>query len=164
MRKIDAIRFSGALWFVAGLLLLYKGVTYLAQGAEEGGSERGLNLWLMTAVAVGFFKGRFVLSKTVNRIVARIASLQEPISLKKLYPPSYFLLIGSMIGLGLSFRFLPLPLSIRGAIDVAIGSALLQGALLYFRASTYGSAPLGTDRSPDRAARPGEGGRSDGET
>ena len=163
MRKIDAIRFSGALWFVAGLLLLYKGTSYLAQSAEEGGSERALNLWLMVAVAVGFLKGRFVLSKTVKRIVERIASLQEPVALRNLYPLSYLLLIGSMVGLGLSFRFLPVPLSVRGAIDVAIGSALLQGALLYFRASTYGSDPLGTDRSPDRAAQPREGGRSDGE-
>jgi hypothetical protein len=38
-----------------------------------------------------------------------------------------------MVLLGLVIRFLPIPIDARGLVDVAIGSALINGAMLYFR-------------------------------
>jgi hypothetical protein len=38
-----------------------------------------------------------------------------------------------MILLGLSMRFMPILIDVRGVIDVAIGFALLNGSMLYFR-------------------------------
>ena len=38
-----------------------------------------------------------------------------------------------MVFLGISMRFLPLAQDIRGFVDLTIGAALMNGALLYFR-------------------------------
>jgi hypothetical protein len=43
------------------------------------------------------------------------------------------MLMGIMILLGLSMKWLGLPIEIRGTIDVAIGSALMNGGIAYFR-------------------------------
>lgn len=82
---------------------------------------------------IGFIKGRFVLRRTVLRVSSRILSLPLPIRIKDVYSLSYVCLIGSMMGLGVVFRFVPLPLDVKGMIDVAVGAALIQGALFYFR-------------------------------
>lgn len=124
------IAISGFLWFFIGTFLLYKGLHLVVDSASLG-----------IGLVIGFIKGRFVLAKTVRRVVGRIAALPLPIRLKDAYSKSYWILIGSMVVLGMSFRFLPISVGARGIIDVAIGSALINGALLYFRAAraTYGN-------------------------
>lgn len=145
------IAFSGFLWFFIGAFLLYKGLYLITEAAFQTGSlcfkmgrlagspQQAAMGFIALGLFVGFFKGRFVLSKTVRRVVLRIAALPLPIRFKNAYSPSYWILIGSMMALGMFFRFLPIPIDIRGTIDIAIGSALINGALLYFRAaaSTY---------------------------
>ena len=43
-----------------------------------------------------------------------------------------------MIALGCSFRFTPLPIDVKGVMDSIVGVALINGAMLYFRAAlTY---------------------------
>jgi hypothetical protein len=49
------------------------------------------------------------------------------------YDQKYWILLCLMMMLGMMFRFLPIAVDIRGGIDVAIGSALINGAMLYFR-------------------------------
>jgi len=127
------ISVSGFIWAIAGILLLYKGAKILSN--EESGS-----LWLAAAVFLGFLKGRFILSKTVQRISNRIFSLPLPIRWVDAYPKSYWLLISCMMLLGLLMRLVP---SLwHGFIDVAIGSALLYGAMLYFRKAQEVSAQI----------------------
>jgi hypothetical protein len=141
------IALSGFLWFFIGSFLLYKGLHLLTEAAFQpdslcakgaaifGTPQQVATVLIAVGLIVGFFKGRFVLAKTVRRVVTRIASLPLPIHFRDAYSPAYWILIGSMVALGLSFRFLPIPLDIRGTIDIAIGSALIHGALLYFRAA-----------------------------
>lgn len=124
------ILFSGALWTVVGSLLLYKGLVLLAESVDEGSSDR-VSWLIATALFVGFLKGRFVLQKTVQRISLRIVSLPSPVSFVDAYPRSYWLLLASMMALGFLLRLVPL--EVRGFIDVAVGSALLNGAILYVR-------------------------------
>jgi hypothetical protein len=45
----------------------------------------------------------------------------------------YFLLIGSMILLGISLKWLPIAPEVRGVVDVAVGSSLINGSLQYLR-------------------------------
>ena len=149
MKKTFWIFLSGAIWFVAGVLLLYKGIHFLAAAPLD---ETVATWWMMAGLTIGFMKGRFVLSKTVRRVVARIESLEPPISFRSVYAPSYWLLIGSMVLLGMSFRWLPIGLQYRGLVDVAIGSALIQGAMLYFRAIIYGTSIPVRSPSSDRVA------------
>lgn len=147
MKQRGWVAFSGFVWFVIGAFLLYKGLHLIAEGAFQphslshrmkdlvGSPQKGATILIAIGLFGGFFKGRFVLVKTVRRVVARIASLPLPIRLKDAYSLSYWILIGSMVALGVSFRFLPIPIDLRGMIDVAIGSALINGAMLYFRAA-----------------------------
>lgn len=119
---------SGMIWFVGGIFLLHKGVSYIG------------NSWLLfPAVFLGFLKGRIVFAKTVRRIVGRIYSLSLPIRLFDVYPFAYWCLIGGMVSLGMILRFFPE--SVRGVVDVAVGSALVQGAVLYFRSAKQEAVP-----------------------
>jgi len=142
--------FSGGVWFAAGMWLLTLGVNLIVQKTHlygedlgpllsffskvTGRRESGVFLYVLLALLIGFFKGRFVLSKTANRVVSRIFSLKEPISLFDVYSKGYVALLSSMILIGVSFKWLGLPLEVRGFVDVAIGSALINGAAFYFRA------------------------------
>lgn len=141
------IAVSGVIWIVVGAFLLYKGLRFISDGSlgsdtlcfrlqEMFGSPQQAAVALIAAgLLVGFVKGKFVLSKTVKRVAIRISSLPRPIRFLQVYAPSYWVLIGTMIGLGLSLRFFPIPVDLRGFIDTAVGSALINGGLLYFRAA-----------------------------
>ncbi|MES2273797.1 MAG: hypothetical protein V4487_06360 [Chlamydiota bacterium] len=147
MNSRSWIAFSGFLWFAIGVFLLYKGIHFISQAAVQtdslcfsmrgmfGSPQQAATGFIALGLIIGFFKGRFVLAKTVLRVATRIASLPSPIRFTDAYSRSYWILLGSMVLLGMSFRFLPIPLDIRGTIDVAIGSALVNGAMLYFRAA-----------------------------
>ncbi len=129
MSRKTWIMISGLIWAFAGFLLLYKGLRILASLPNQE-----MATWLVAAgLLIGFIKGRFILSKTVNRISSRIASLPTPIQFADVYPKSYWILISSMMGIGMLMRMVP-P-AWHGCIDVAVGSALINGALLYFRSA-----------------------------
>ncbi len=129
MQQRTWIYLSGILWMLIGVWLLYKGLRILSLPFIR----ESATWWIAAGLLVGFLKGRFVLSKTVRRISGRIAALPLPIRFASVYPKSYWILLGSMMLLGMLFRFLPLEW--RGVADVAVGSALMNGALLYFRAA-----------------------------
>jgi hypothetical protein len=133
IKQTQAIIFSGTIWFGIGLMLLAKGLNFIILGTGDSGKDTLAVGLVATSLLVGFFKGRFVLVKSAKRILARIASKPNPFPLSQLYPLSYYLIILSMVALGVSIRFLPIPVEVRGAIDVAIGSALMNGSLFYFR-------------------------------
>jgi len=71
--------------------------------------------------------------KTVKKVIARIVSFGASIKLTELFSVRYLLLIALMVALGVSLRFLGLPTDVHGLIDVAIGSALINGSMIYFR-------------------------------
>ena len=148
LNHVPAIVFSGATWLVIGLLLIIKGLNLIVLGAQDpaasvawiptfasltGGLEQGALLLISIGLFVGFIKGRTVLAKTVKRMVERIHSMPQPIKMSQLYTARYCLLILLMMGLGISIRWMSLPVDVHGVIDVAIGSALINGALIYFR-------------------------------
>ncbi len=138
---------SGLLWMAIGLWLLAKGIFLIAQGCfladpqnsfsfqAFGDVQKGATSLVSLALLLGFIKGRFVLSKTARRVCLRIAALPLPILAKQVYSAPYLILISGMMLLGIAMKFLPIPLDLKGALDIAIGSALLNGSLLYFRAA-----------------------------
>ena len=142
------IGIAGALWFAVGLWLMKLGIQFLMQAVETpeqypflawvssfvGKAEQGVVALMAGALFIGFFKGRMVLAKTVNRTVNSIKQAPEPVSLNLLFTPRYLVLLMIMMGIGFSLRFFAVPLDIRGFVDVAVGSALINGAMLYFRA------------------------------
>lgn len=145
MKSRGWIIFSGGLWVVMGTFLLQKGLHFISdarfvsdsismkfQGFFGSASQAG-SVILVLGLVIGFLKSRFVFSKSVKRVVDRIRSLPSPIRFTQVYAPSYWIIIGSMMMLGMVFRYLPIPIDLRGFIDVAIGSALINGGMQYFR-------------------------------
>lgn len=159
MKHRAYIAFSGFLWFISGVMLLYKGLHLISGAAFQADSlcaawcakwqgffgtpQQAGTVFIGIGLLLGFIKGRFVLSKSVGRVVSRIASLPPHFRFVDAYSRSYWILIACMVGLGMSFRFLPIPVDLRGTVDVAIGSALVNGAMLFFRAArTFQSAKV----------------------
>ncbi len=129
MKHRSWIAISGFIWAAVGIMLLYKGLNFLSLIPDQ----KEATWWIAGGLLVGFFKGRFVLSKTVERTCAHIRSLSLPIQIGAVYPRSYLLLLAAMMGMGFLLKLVPIEW--RGAIDVAVGSALVNGAMLYFRAA-----------------------------
>jgi hypothetical protein len=135
---------SGAIWMLIGIFLLQVGLKLLL--VPTFGATPLLNLFsglfnpheaaiaiVAVSLFVGFLKGKHVLTKAAKRGIAHIQTLPNPAPIYLVYGKKYFLLIGSMIFLGLAIKYFGVPNDIRGAIDVAVGSALINGAIHYFR-------------------------------
>ena len=149
LSKTAWIVISGIVWFVVGIGLLSLGLNFIIFKAQmemfettsliaklaplAGGREKAALVLITLGLVMGFIKGRFILVKTVRRVVERILSLSLPIQLSQVYSRGYLLLIGGMILLGMSMKWIGLFTEVRGVIDVAIGSALMNGAMAYFR-------------------------------
>ena len=103
-------------WMCGAIALLSKGCSLLWL------SELMLPLAII-GFAIGWAKGRWVLSKTARRMIGRIPHLPQPIRLRDAVPLSYLALIGVMVGLSMALRWLPGDL--RGVVDLAVGTALL---------------------------------------
>lgn len=145
------IAISGAVWFAIGVYLLNLGLNLLvANSTAEGaiiaeypllqvmtpylGSIQTAALTLVIiALAIGYFKGRYVLGKSAQKGVERIQSMPNPAPLSKIYSAKYYILLGSMVALGISIKYMGLSNDVRGFIDTIIGAALINGAMIYFR-------------------------------
>ncbi len=159
LSHVSALVFSGTSWFFIGLFLLIKGLNLIVLGARQGesaacipffaslagGREEAALLLIAISLFIGFMKGRYVLRKSAKRIAERILSFPSPIKMTEVYSARYCLLILLMVGLGIGLRWFSVPRDIHGAIDVAVGGALISGALFYFRYA-FGL------RKPDRSA------------
>ena len=149
LSKTTWIVISGMIWFMVGIGLMTLGLNFIVFKAQldafettsliaqlspiAGGREKAALVLITIGLIIGFIKGRFVLVKTVRRVVERIMSLPAPVKFSQVYSKGYLLLIGGMILLGMSMKWIGLPAEVRGLIDVAIGSALMNGAVAYFR-------------------------------
>lgn len=140
---------SGLVWLAVGCMLLPMGLNFMVESILQanlltlkrplldslaplfGGLESALLVVIAICLFIGYAKGRYVFAKTVRKSVERILTLPNPVCLSKIYTPKYYLLLGGMVFLGFLARLCPL--DIRGAIDVIIGSALINGAMMYFR-------------------------------
>lgn len=152
LRHTTMIILSGLIWMGIGTMLLSIGLKLLITSAQFESTLSGESFPILQAIApfmddleqaalavvvmslfVGFFKGRFVLSKSAFRSISHIRSLAEPAHLSSLYSKKYYILLAVMVCLGMSIKYLGIPSDVRGAIDVAVGAALLQGAMVFFR-------------------------------
>lgn len=142
------IAFSGFVWLAVGLYLLPLGLNFLILSGQEPERHAGFLLHSLSSLLVyeqaalflvvvglgiGYMKGKTVFAKTVQKSVTRILSFSPPISFGKVYSVRYVLLLAMMVLIGLSIKFLGVTSDLRGLVDVAIGSALINGSILYFR-------------------------------
>ncbi len=142
---------SGLVWLAVGVYLMQLGIGFLLEGqmaamvradsttpllswlAPFFGVETAAILLVVVALYIGYLKGRYVLGKAAQKGVSRILALPRPIALMKIYAPRYYLLLGLMILIGMSMKWLGVSKDLRGFVDIAIGAALINGAVVYFR-------------------------------
>lgn len=142
---------SGLVWFAVGFGLLSLGINILVESSIHdqavisnkpllhflsslsGNQEAAVMVLLAFCLFVGYMKGRYVLGKSAIRGINRILTFPKPMHIKNIYSPKYYILLASMMLLGFLAKLLPT--DIRGTVDVIIGSALINGAIVYFRAA-----------------------------
>jgi hypothetical protein len=139
---------SGVTWLGIGVMLLMKGLRFTVAAAEQTAVSTPLLKWVLPMVGsrhqaallivciglfIGFIKGRTVLAKTVTRIAGRINSHPEGLTLNQAYDRKYWIILCLMMGIGMAFKVLTVPIDIHGLVDISVGSALVNGAMLYFR-------------------------------
>lgn len=144
------ISISGLLWLAVGFYLMPLGIKFLVESASVGGDNlyllNGLNdlgisfdsaalVLIALGLAIGYLKSRAIFAKTVRKGVLHIRSLPAKASITEVYTFKYLLLLGLMVLLGLSMKWFSVPLDIRGLVDVAVATALINGSMMYFRSA-----------------------------
>lgn len=159
LKHNQLIYLSGSIWFIVGSFLLYTGLNLLITAVKQpmagasfplldafgpmlGGKDSVAIVIIALGLFIGYGKGRFVLGKSANRVANRLKSMPSPLNIVYLYSPGYWILIGSMMGLGMGIKYLGIPSDVRGLIDVAIGSALINGGMIFFRIGKMTSTPI----------------------
>lgn len=154
VKHATLIIISGFIWFAIGCFLLTLGLGFIVEGTKQahsidaifsnhpilsslspylGGIEETALVLIAICLFIGHLKGKHVLGKSAKKGVERIRTFPEPTSLSNIYSAKYYILLAVMVGLGMSIKFLGLSNDIRGGIDVIIGAALINGAMIYFR-------------------------------
>ena len=140
------ILLSGLVWLAVGGMLLLMGVRLLNEllagttsfplidllAYSAGGREEGAAFLVALSLVIGTLKARTVFRKTVNRALSRFSTLPNPLSLAKIYPLSTYILIASMMGVGLALRYFGVSPDIRALVLLTVGIALINGAIFYF--------------------------------
>lgn len=121
------------IWLVGGLVLCIRGINFIT-GAPEHPDAMLLGLLAAGALAIGFGKGKFVLSKTSRKNMERIDQFTEPKKPIQVYSVRSWIMIGLMIGISVALNIFNTPLLWRGGINLAIGFALIISSLAYLKA------------------------------
>lgn len=148
--KYQLITLAGFLWFVLGITLLTKGLYLMILTAHLSGEKAGpiLNVFmyaftggivpaaltiLLLGVVLGIMKGRWALGRAATLLVRRIYPMRGKIHVAKLYRIHDYLLIVGIIALSRLLNWIEVPNDVHSLIDIAVGSALINGAMVYFR-------------------------------
>lgn len=141
---------SGLVWLAVGCWLLSLGINILIDATLQlphvakkpiieflsgysDSRESAVLILIAFCLFVGYMKGRYVLGKSAVKGIDRIRAFPNPTHIKNIYSRKYYILLGSMVLLGVLVKYTTPDL--RGAIDVIIGSALINGAIVYFRSA-----------------------------
>jgi protoporphyrin/coproporphyrin ferrochelatase len=138
---------AGSVWLAVGIGLSVAGIRFVF-GFNEEGAERDQEkiVWALAAGgAIGYLKGRYVLTRTAKRNLKRIKKLRDP-RVWQVFTGTMALLILLMIALGRGLRGLAAEGYLGGYLGigglyVGIGMALAVASFTYFLPSP---APLPT--------------------
>ena len=131
---------AATIWFIGATILLIKSIV-LMQRAEAIKPEK---IWIFIPIFLslifGSIKAKFVIRKSCNRNLKRIASLEEP-KLHQFYSPAFFILVLIMIAAGVTlgritnsnFAFL----ISAATLDLSIAFALFGGVYFYWQQKAF---------------------------
>jgi len=126
---------AGALWSIAGLILIGRAVIWL--------HDATLAVLLLAALfaAAGLVKGKYVLAKIARRNVKRIRELsphKPKVCIFAFQAMQSYLIVIAMITAGILLRLSPLPRHWLAMLYIAIGAALEWASVVYWKTGTGG--------------------------
>ena len=119
------------LWLLGGVVLLSLGAARLAQAARGETTPVVVAVVALAGLAVGTAKGWFVLRRTAQRNIERLAALEENQRPIHLYGIRSWVVIGLMTALSVGLTVGGVPPLWRGMVNLAIGAALAASSLNY---------------------------------
>lgn len=148
--KHSLITVVGLVWFVVGIFLLFSGLqliflTALLNGqsftpilsvvmyAFTGAVIPSIVVSVFLGLLLGYAKSKWAFVRMIRKTVQRIYPMPGLVRISSLYRLHEALLIIAVIALSRIAKILHFPPDIQGVINIAIGSALISGAVVYFR-------------------------------
>ncbi|NBO23694.1 MAG: hypothetical protein EBU93_00420 [Chlamydiae bacterium] len=129
-----AIFFCGLVWGFVGYKLVSKGIVYFnALFLTQNLSEGQLSFWIGISLLVGLAKGKFLLQKSANRVIQHIVSFEEPLKIYQFLPRSFLITMMIMMSLGMTMKYIPISVFVKGMIDLTVGTALVFGAIHFVK-------------------------------
>jgi hypothetical protein len=120
-----------ALWLLGGVMLCSLGTSRLLQAEKEGVAPGLIALGAVISLAIGMAKGRFLLSKTASRNIERLGGITENLRPIRVYGARSWIVISLMAAISLALNLRGVPPFWRGAVNLAIGAALVTSSLNY---------------------------------
>jgi len=119
------------LWLLGGVVLCSLGTSRLLQAGRAGMQLALVALGAGIAVAIGIAKGRFLLSRAAARNIERLDGLTENLRPIRVYGARSWVVIGLMAAISLALNLGGVAPFWRGAVNLAIGAALVTSSLNY---------------------------------
>jgi hypothetical protein len=119
------------LWLLGGVVLLSLGAARLAQAARGETAPVLVAVVAVVGLALGAAKGRFVLRRTAQRNIDRLAALERDQRPIHVYGIRSWVVIGLMTTLSVGLTLGGVPPLWRGMVNLAIGAALATSSLNY---------------------------------
>ena len=116
---------------IAGSVFLFGGRSMSALDGERPSPGIAEGVALVIALAVGFIKGNFVLTKIARKNMARIYQLPDASPFYRTFSLKSWILILAMILIGRVIRWAGAPSILIGAVYLAVGFALVLGSRAY---------------------------------
>jgi hypothetical protein len=118
---------SGLLWSIAGSILLWRAIGWIADIPIEG---EIVNEFVGIVLGIIFFL--FLFKKVARRYRSRISSLPEKVAIYKFISRKSALMILGMVTFGIILRFSPFPKHYLAVLYTAMGETLWLGSFLFF--------------------------------
>ncbi len=116
-------------WAVLGVWLTVRGVEafLLIEDAIALALAGVVALW------IGWYKGSRILGRLAVKNLKRLRGIPQPSPLYRMFSGTSWLLVAFFACVGISMRFLPMADSVRGAVLLGVGLAMLTGVGYYLR-------------------------------
>lgn len=116
-----------AFWMLIGAWLTARGV----HSALEIESALGFLAASLFGIAAGWYKGTRVLGRMAKRNIARLRGMPQPSPLLRVFSKPTWIIIAFFASLGVVLRLLPMAAGVRAGILLAVGLAMIVGAVYY---------------------------------
>ncbi len=131
---------AATIWFIGATILLIKSIALMQRAEAIKPDKLWIFIPILLSLVFGSIKAKFVIRKSCNRNLKRIASLNEP-KLYQFYSPAFFLLVLIMIAAGVTlgrfannnFAFL----ISTATLDLSIAFALFGGVYFYWQQKAF---------------------------